>query len=134
MESGIIEDSQLSASTEFNGNPAPNGRLNKVDAAWCVRMSDNDEWMQINFTQPMVITAIATQGHGIHSSVDRTFKYYLKYREIGSTTFQYAKNSTKGSMVRLFLFFCCLKDYFYGIAYVLTRLVYFKAVELNSNS
>ena len=100
MESGVIEDSQLSASTEYNGNPPQTGRLNKASAAWCVPISDNDEWMQIDFKQPMVITAIATQGHGNQNSEDRTYKYYLKYREVGSTTFKFARSSTNGSMVR----------------------------------
>ena len=102
METGVIEDSQLSASDDYNGNPVQNGRLNKADRAWCVKGDSSGEWMQIDFKQPMVITAIATQGHGISDSKDRTYKYYLKYREAGSTTFQYAKSSTNGSMVRFF--------------------------------
>ena len=99
MESGVIEDSQLSHSSQFNGNPARNGRLNKGNAAWCVANGNDNEWMQIDFKQPMVITAISTQGHSGGSSGDRTYKYYLQYREVGSSTFVYAKNSTNGNMV-----------------------------------
>ena len=112
MENGVIEDSQLSHSSELNGNPSTNGRLNRAGAAWCVSRADNNEWLQIDFKQPLVITAIATQGHGIASSRDRTYKYYLQYREVGSTTFQYAKNSTNGNMVRCFLALFRIKHYF----------------------
>ena len=100
MENGVIEDSQLSHSSELNGNPSVNGRLNKPNAAWCVLKVNKNEWMQIDFKQPMVVTAIATQGHSGSDSRDRTYKYYLQYREVGSTTYQYAKNSTNGNMVR----------------------------------
>ena len=103
MESRVIEDSQLSHSSELKGNRAQNGRLNKggvYGAAWCVANGNNNEWLQIDFKQPMVITAIATQGHSDSSSKDRTYKYYLQYREVGSATFVYAKNSTNANMVR----------------------------------
>ena len=94
----MIEDSQLSHSSQFNGNPARNGRLNRL-GAWCVANGNNNEWMQIDFKQPMMITAISTQGHSSGSSRDRTYKYYLQYREVGSSTFVYAKNSTNFNMV-----------------------------------
>ena len=98
MESGVIEDSQLSQSGEFGSNPARNGRLDNV-GAWCAPNGNNNEWMQIDFKQPMMITAISTQGHSNTVSSDRTYKYYLQYREVGSSTFVYARNSTNGSMV-----------------------------------
>ena len=91
MESELIEDSQLSHSNEVSGYPASSGRLRKGDAAWCAPNGKDNEWMQIDFNQPMVITAIATQGNSARDSKDRTYKYYLQYREIGSTTFQFAK-------------------------------------------
>ena len=91
MESGVIEDSQLSQSNIEEGYPATNGRLRKADGAWCAPNGNDNEWMQIDFKQPMVITAIATQGDGTRYSTHRTYKYHLKYREVGSTTFQYAK-------------------------------------------
>ena len=94
----MIEDSQLSHSSETGSNPARNGRLNRL-GAWCVANGNNNEWMQIDFKQPMVITAISTQGHSDSHSVDRTYKYYLQYREVGSSTFLYAKDSTSGNMV-----------------------------------
>ena len=98
MESGVIEDSQLSHSSETGSNPARNGRLNRL-GAWCVANGNNNEWMQIDFKQPMMITAISTQGHSDSYAVDRTYKYYLQYREVGSSTFVYAKDSTNGNMV-----------------------------------
>ena len=99
MENGVIEDSQLSHSNAVNGNPAQNGRLNKVNAGWCAPNGSNNEWLQIDFKQPMVITAISTQGHSSWPWKDRTYKYHLQYREIGSATFLYAKNSANDNMV-----------------------------------
>ena len=103
MESGVIEDSQLSHSNLVAGSPAQNGRLWKYDVGWCAPNGNNNycynEWMQIDFKQPMVITAIATQGHGYRTSADRTYKYYLQYREVGSATFKYAVDSTNSNMV-----------------------------------
>lgn len=99
MESKVIEDSQLSHSAEINSNPATGGRLNLVDAAWCPPNGNDNEWMQIDFRQPMLITAISTQGNGVSTSRDRTFKYYLKYREVGVSAFVFAKNSSGGNLV-----------------------------------
>ena len=99
MESKVIKNSQLSHSSEFNSNPSRNGRLNLANSAWCVNNGNNNEWMQIDFEQPMVVSAISTQGHGGSISKDRTYKYYLQYRQVGSATFTYAKNLTNGNMV-----------------------------------
>ena len=99
MESEVIEDSQLSHSNLVTYSPAQNGRLWKYNVGWCAPNGNNNEWIQIDFKQPMVITAIATQGHGHLSSPDRTYKYYLQYREVGSATFKYAVNSTNSNLV-----------------------------------
>ena len=95
MESGVIEDSQLSHSDLV----ASTGRLWKYNAGWCARNGNNNEWMQIYFKQPMIITAIATQGHGYSCTGERTYKYYLQYREVGSATFKYAVDSTNSNVV-----------------------------------
>ena len=102
MESGVIQDSQLSHSDSIDLNPAQAGRLRKWNGGWCPHNGNSNEWMQIDFKQAMVITAIATQGHGGDDSTDRTYEYYLQYQEVGSTSFQYVKNSTNGSMVGYF--------------------------------
>ena len=114
----MIEDSQLSHSSEFSGNPAQNGRLNKggvFGAAWCAPNGNNNEWLQIDFKQPMVITAIATQGHSGTTSPDRTYKYYLQYREVGSATFVFAKNSTNANMVQYSFLMLQLKNIRYDV-------------------
>ncbi len=82
MESGIILDSQLSASDGYARNPAKNGRMRKIGsgAGWCSGTA-NDGWLQIVFPQFMSITAVALQGHGYPTSADRTYEYHVQYKE-----------------------------------------------------
>ncbi len=81
MENGIISDSQLSANDGYNHNPAQNGRMRKISsgAGWCSGTA-KDGWLQIVFPRLMSITAVALQGHGYPTSVDRTYKYHIQYK------------------------------------------------------
>uniref|UniRef100_A0A0R3RPB3 Discoidin domain-containing receptor 2 n=1 Tax=Elaeophora elaphi TaxID=1147741 RepID=A0A0R3RPB3_9BILA len=69
MESGVIKDSQLSASSSHDKDTTgpQNSRLRteRGSGAWCPRQqisSEVVEWLQIDFDADMVITAIETQG------------------------------------------------------------------------
>ncbi|XP_035677232.1 uncharacterized protein LOC118416254 [Branchiostoma floridae] len=61
MESGYIEDSQISASTEKTGYEAYKGRLNGP-RAWQANIANTNQWLQVNFTTRTIITGIQTQG------------------------------------------------------------------------
>ena len=100
MEHGIIEDSQLSHSSELNNNPSQNGRLNLPGNGWCVGELANNEFIGIDFKHPMVITAVATQGSSDHNAIAITTSYYLHYRKVGSTSFMTIQSSADGSLVR----------------------------------
>ena len=102
MESGIITDSQLTSSTAKSGDPPSKGRFSLVNSGWCATSADTNPWLQIDFGQPMVVTAIATQGH---ATSGRTYEYNLKYKKTTSSSFEYAKDESNGTMVIHFLLY-----------------------------
>uniref|UniRef100_H2UIU2 ferroxidase n=1 Tax=Takifugu rubripes TaxID=31033 RepID=H2UIU2_TAKRU len=69
MESGLIEDHQITASSTaskwYSGTWRPFlGRLNKEGTinAWQAKYNDMDQWLQVELTQVKKITGIVTQG------------------------------------------------------------------------
>ena len=105
IESNVIQDAQLSSSTHISTDPPSKARINMASSGWCALNSDSNPWIQVDFQQPMVVSAISTQGHGYPGSVDMTYKYELQYREGGATSFVHVKNTTSGvNMVRYGLF------------------------------
>ncbi|XP_050683737.1 discoidin domain-containing receptor 2-like isoform X2 [Leptidea sinapis] len=87
MESGLIPDKDLTASSSFNdGNVGPqNGRLNQdiKSGAWCPKpqiTTESTEWLQINLHSVHVITATGTQGRfGNSQGVEYAELYMLEY-------------------------------------------------------
>ncbi|XP_019647156.1 PREDICTED: lactadherin-like [Branchiostoma belcheri] len=82
MESGAIEDSQLTASsfrsTSWgNSYPPEEARLNNDDGAWYPAQYDTDEWLQVDLLVKKQITGIKTQGHQYVWTFG-TIDYYVK--------------------------------------------------------
>ena len=98
MENGVISDSQLTSSSAISTDPPSKGRFNSA-GGWCATSGDSSPWLQIDLQQPMVITAIATQGRGGSGASDRTYKYNLKFKYNSSSAFQFAQNKSNGNMV-----------------------------------
>ena len=98
MENGVILDSQLDSSSMISTDPPSQGRFNFA-GGWCAKTADSSPWLQIDLQQPMVITAIATQGHGGTGAKDRTYKYQVKFKYSSSSAFQFAQNKSNGNMV-----------------------------------
>ena len=96
----MITDSQLASSTAKSGDPPSKGRFSLANSGWCPNSADTNPWLQIDFGQPMVVTAIATQGH---ATSGRTYKYNLKYKKTTSCPLEYAKDKSNGNMVTYFL-------------------------------
>ena len=96
MENGVISDSQLTSSTAISTDPPSKGRFNFA-GGWCATSGDSSPWLQIDLQQPMVLTAIATQGHG--GSGANTYKYQVKFKYNSSSAFQFAQNKSNGNMV-----------------------------------
>ena len=75
MEHYNISDSQITASSEFDGNHATrNARLNfdpgcgPVAASWSAAFGDFDvrqSWLQVDFIERVTITKVATQGRRV---------------------------------------------------------------------
>ncbi|KAJ6222245.1 hypothetical protein RDWZM_000790, partial [Blomia tropicalis] len=93
MESGTIADSALSASSSYNEQSVgpQNARLNRElnGGAWCpsTQMDSKNsgkEWIQVNFSEPYVITKVATQGRfGNGMGVEFAEQFWLHYTRDG---------------------------------------------------
>ena len=87
MESGIITDNQITASSEWNHNHrAQNGRLNFIagsgrTGAWSAKKNDQHQWLQVDFGKVAKIDKCATQGRS--DSNQWVTKYKLSYSRDG---------------------------------------------------
>ena len=94
MESHIIKDAQITASSQWDANHAAiQGRLNfqangKKQGGWSSRRNDVNQWIQVDLSSYTKLTSIATQGRNrVKQWVTR---YKLEYSEDG-VTFQFYK-------------------------------------------
>ena len=98
MESEVITDAQLSASSEWGGNVSHSprqGRLNfqmshNVAGGWCPHPNDSNPWLQVDFGNCTIVTGIATQGRNgwgywwvtkyqlNYSDNEVAFKFYME--------------------------------------------------------
>ncbi|KAL9989536.1 hypothetical protein ACROYT_G004098 [Oculina patagonica] len=94
MESGLIADGQISASSEYGFNVAAiQGRLNLKSntkkGGWEPASADVNQWLQIDLgKQNTRVTGVATQGR--NDNYHRVTKYKLQYSN-DAVTFQYYK-------------------------------------------
>ena len=87
MQNGLISDSQISASSEFDANHGPsNSRLfytphNGRTGAWSSKTNDINQWLQIDFQRPTAIVGISTQGRSRHTQF--VTSYIMSYSHDG---------------------------------------------------
>jgi len=102
MESGLIKDAQITASTQWDGNHAAiQGRLNFLAGGgkaggWSSRTNDVHQWLQIDLASYTRLTRIVTQGRNAYNQW--VTKYKLQYSEDGVTFYYYiepGQNSPK---------------------------------------
>ena len=68
VESGLLPDSQLSASSSYSSSVLPQmGRLNSIvgGGAWCpsnVISNDSIEWLEVDLGREQMVTGVITQG------------------------------------------------------------------------
>ena len=98
MENSIIADSQLAADGLSRCCYKEEGRLNHM-AGWCAG-DTTDKWIQITFTKAMTITAVTLQGHGGPGSSDRTYRYYVQYKDDGASSWIRVKDVANSDKVR----------------------------------
>ena len=93
MESYVISDGQISASSQWDNNHAAiQGRLNfKAGSGkrggWSSKHNDVNQWLQIDLGDPNTdVTGLATQGRNAHSQW--VTKYKMQY-SVDGINFQY---------------------------------------------
>ena len=92
MESGVITDGQISASSQWDVNHAAiQGRLHfkhygVKQGAWSAGANDVNQWLQINLNEYVTLTHVASQGR--NAANQWVTKYKLQYSTDG-TNFQY---------------------------------------------
>jgi len=100
METGLITDAQITASSEWDSNHAAiQARLNFKAAgskrgAWSARSNDANQWIQVALGSNTKLTGIATQGRNAHSQW--VTKYQLQYSDDG-VNFHHYKEPGQGS-------------------------------------
>lgn len=95
MENGGITDSQITASSQYSSNLAPEkGRLQGA-GAWSAGANNGNEWLQIDLgTQHLTVSRVATQGSASHNEWVTEYKLdysydgvlFQNYVEQGQTT------------------------------------------------
>ena len=95
VESGVISDAQISASSQFDANHAAiQGRLHFQKSpgkagSWSARTNDVNQWLQIDLgNQATKVTRLATQGGNAYSQW--VTKYKLQYSQDGVTFHYYS--------------------------------------------
>ena len=87
MESRLIKDSQITASSQWDGNHAAvQGRLNFLAGGgkaggWSARKNDVKQWIQVDFLSDAEITRVVTQGRNAYNQW--VTKYKLQYSSDG---------------------------------------------------
>ncbi|XP_031551983.1 uncharacterized protein LOC116289233 [Actinia tenebrosa] len=92
---GIIQDSQMTSSSNLDSDhTASHGRL-YGSSAWCSSTSSNTQYIQINLGQVMTVTGIATQG--VHTMDKWVRTYTISYSTDGNlwSTYKAGSNSDK---------------------------------------
>ncbi|XP_027044413.1 uncharacterized protein LOC113672335 [Pocillopora damicornis] len=101
MENGNIKNSQITASSQWDGNHAAiQGRLNykkngPKQGGWSARTNDLNQWLQIDLINKFnVVTRVATQGRNAYNQW--VTKYMLQFSDDG-IHFQYYRGEGKAS-------------------------------------
>jgi hypothetical protein len=100
MRNGLISDSQISASSQWDSNHSPsNSRLfyvphNGRKGAWSSKINNVNQWLQINFERLTAIVGVSTQGRAGLSLSQSQFvtSYTLSYSQDGSIFQSYTSN------------------------------------------
>ena len=99
MQTGVITDNQMSASSEWDPNhAASHGRIffeltTKADT-WSGRRNDANQWLQIDLTVYFRVTRIVSQGRSDHSLCQHTSWSRVKMETHSSTLRQSSTHST----------------------------------------
>ena len=98
MESGVISDSQLTASSELNSyHGIRRARLHTKETSvysrgsWVSATNDLNQWYQVDLGKITTVTHVATQGRNSWSPVQIVTKYKLQFSDDGSSFLFYKR-------------------------------------------
>ena len=103
MKDGTIQDSQLTASSEYTGLPESHGPSNaRLDlpasasrtGSWSASQSDLNQWIQADLETPRYVTGIVMQGRYHVVSAQWVTRYKVQYGNDG-VTWLYVKDVTQ---------------------------------------
>ena len=103
MESQTIEDAQISASSQLDGNhSAIQGRLHltrngQKQGGWTALTDDRNQWLQVDLNTFARVTVIATQGR--NGFKEWVTKYKLQYSDDGVTFTSYKESDSSSEKV-----------------------------------
>ena len=82
MESGVIPDSQITASSVHSNNQSPaQARLSKL--GWTAALNDPKSWLQIDLGSYKIVTRLATRGSSQSVTGSWVTMYRLQYSDDG---------------------------------------------------
>ena len=99
MENEAIPDAKITASTQLANDQSFKGRLNAF--GWCPTTSDASPYLQIDLGMPLLVVAIATQGHTFSGLGARAREYNLKFSKDGSSTYSDVNKKDSNKQVYL---------------------------------
>ena len=98
MESGVISDSQLTASSELNSyHGIRRARLHTKETSvysrgsWVSATNDLNQWYQVDLGKITTVTHVATQGRNSWSPVQIVTKYMMQFSDDGSSFLFYKR-------------------------------------------
>ena len=103
MESGLITDAQITASSEYDANHAAiQARLNFLAGGgkaggWSARRNDGSQWLQIALPGYTKITRFGTQGRNAYNQW--VTKYKLQYSEDDAIFYYYHESGQSAAKV-----------------------------------
>ena len=90
MENGEMSDDQITASSHYNENYLPSyGRLNLLGNAWAAKTNDPNQWLQVDFQKPTIITGISTQGQSNVPDNRFVTQYSISFSDDGNNFYDY---------------------------------------------
>ena len=104
LQNGRIRNSAISASSRWNRYHAAwlarlkRPRRGRYAGAWCAKVNNHQQWLQVDFRVPKKVVAVATQGR--HDYNQWVTLYYLRFSVDGTYFATYRKNGKKKVSLR----------------------------------
>ena len=93
MADGRIQDNQISASSAYkNYYHGYLARLNSI-GGWSSEQADTNEWIQVAFDTPAIITGVTTQGEPTLGFNEWVTAYKVEYSDDNGGTLQYVQDN-----------------------------------------